>query len=227
MLPQVAPAVPGYRLTLAYRPTFVVTGDYHDFFARPDGRVAAFVGDGSGHGPAAGMLMAVMRTILHTHDLHRDPGETLAAAGRLFHRQVPPDRFMTGIYLAVGPDGWVSWASAGHHPPILVARSGRVGIIDLTANGLMLGPEAAPEYATVRHRLQPGERMLVFTDGLYEARNRAGEPFGRPRVAQFLQYSMDDPLEDSVAALLKVVADHLQGAEFEDDFTILGIERAD
>jgi serine phosphatase RsbU (regulator of sigma subunit) len=62
ILPQVPPAVPGYRLHFAYRPAFIVTGDYHDFFRRPDGQTAAFVGDGSGHGPAASMLMAVMRT---------------------------------------------------------------------------------------------------------------------------------------------------------------------
>jgi hypothetical protein len=65
-LPQVAPPVGGFRQVLAYRPAFVVTGDYHDFIRRPDGRTATFVGDGSGHGPAASMLMAIMRTILQT-----------------------------------------------------------------------------------------------------------------------------------------------------------------
>src|SRR5579885_3081757 len=63
ILPQVAPPIPGYQLVLAYRASFVVTGDYHDFFRRPDGQAAVFVGDGSGHGPAASMVMAMMRTI--------------------------------------------------------------------------------------------------------------------------------------------------------------------
>ncbi|MCI0681647.1 MAG: serine/threonine-protein phosphatase [Gemmataceae bacterium] len=105
ILPQVAPPVPGYQQVLTYRPAFVVTGDYHDFFCRADGRTAVFVGDGSGHGPAASMLMAMMRTILHTHpDLHREPGETLSLAGRMFHQLIPSDLFMTGVYLVLGGD---------------------------------------------------------------------------------------------------------------------------
>src|SRR5262249_12597403 len=92
ILPRVTPPVPGYQLVLADRPAFVVTGDYHDFIRRADGQTAVFVGDGSGHGPAASMLMAMMRTILHTHpDLHREPGETLTLSGRMFHQLIPSD----------------------------------------------------------------------------------------------------------------------------------------
>lgn len=227
ILPQQAPAVAGYRLALRYKPAFVVTGDYHDFFPRPDGRTAAFVGDGCGHGPAASMLMAIMRTILHTQDIHREPGATLAAAGRLFHRLVPSDLFMTGLYLLLEPDGWVSWATAGHHPPIVVTRAGAVVPVDLTVGGLALGVETAGYYQTTRLRLEPGDRMLAFTDGVYEARNPAGEPFTRHRVWQHVQFAMEDPLADTVAGLVGVVTNHLQGAEFEDDFTILAVERAD
>lgn len=228
ILPQRAPEVPGYRLCLAYRPAFVVTGDYHDFFARPDGRPAAFVGDGSGHGPAASMLMAIMRTILRTHPgLHRDPGRTLADAGRMFHDEIPSDLFMTGVYLVLGEDGLVSWAAAGHHPPVLVTRAGNPAPVDFTVIGPVLGFDPGGDYPTVRDRLAPGDRMLVFTDGLYEARNQAGEPFSRHRIWQFLQVTMDDPLEEVVAGLVGVVKDHLWGADFEDDFTILAVERAD
>ncbi len=83
ILPQVAPTVSGYRLFFAYSPAFIVTGDYHDFFRRPDGSTAAFLGDGSGHGPAASMLMAIVRTIFHTHDVYYDPGTTLNRVGAM------------------------------------------------------------------------------------------------------------------------------------------------
>jgi serine phosphatase RsbU (regulator of sigma subunit) len=127
ILPQVAPLVPGYRQVLAYRPAFVVTGDYHDFFLRPGGDAATFVGDGSGHGPAASMLMAIMRTLLHTHDVHREPGETLTAVGRMFHRLIPSDLFMTAVYLLLGGEGRVNWAAAGHHPPLWINQGRPVG----------------------------------------------------------------------------------------------------
>src|SRR5262245_18456407 len=148
ILPQIPPAVPGYRLALAYRPAFVVTGDYHDFFRRPDGNPAAFLGDGSGHGPAASMLMATMRTLLHTHDVHRDPGEALTQLGGMFHRLIPSDLFMTGLYLVLTPGGSVTWAAAGHHPPLWVTRSGLVANVDLTPVGPVLGFEPVP-YQTV------------------------------------------------------------------------------
>jgi serine phosphatase RsbU (regulator of sigma subunit) len=225
ILPQVAPEVPGYRLALAYRPAFAVTGDYHDFFFRPDGRTAAFIGDGSGHGPAASMLMAIMRTILRTHDIHREPGRTLADAGRIFHDLIPSDLFMTGVYLLFGEGGAVSWAAAGHHPPLWVTRAGVVVPIDLTVIGHVLGFEAGKEYTTVSHQLGVGDRLLVFTDGLWDARNQAGEPFTRLRLWQHMQYTMDDPLADAISGLVGVVTNHLKGAEFEDDFTILGVER--
>jgi sigma-B regulation protein RsbU (phosphoserine phosphatase) len=225
ILPQSAPEVPGYRLALSYRPAFAVTGDYHDFFTRPDGTTAAFVGDASGHGPPAAMLMAVMRTILRTHDVHREPCRTLADAGRIFHELIPSDLFMTGVYLTLGRDGEVNWASAGHHPPLWVTLAGTVVPADMTAIGPVLGHAVGPEYETVRSRLGVGDRLLIFTDGLWDARNRAGEPFSRLRLWQHMQFTMDDPLPDAVCGVLDAVTEHLMGAEFEDDITILGIER--
>lgn len=228
LLPQEPPDVPGFRLGLAYRPAFVTSGDYHDFFARPDGRTAAFVGDVSGHGPAAGLLMAVMRTILRTHpDLHRDPGRTLTEVGRVFASQIPSDLFMSGIYLLFEEDGWVSWAVAGNHPPVWVDKWGRPGSVDFNAIGPLLGLRAGAVYPTLRARLAPGDRMLLFTDGLYEASNPAGEPFDRRRVWGYVLATMDDPLSEVVPGLVGAVRDHLGGAEFEDDFTILAVERVD
>ncbi len=226
ILPQVAPPIPGYQLVLAYRASFVVTGDYHDFFRRPDGQAAVFVGDGSGHGPAASMVMAMMRTILHTHpDLHRQPGETLTRAGRMLHQLVPSDLFMTGVYLLLGSDGRVSWSSAGHHPPLRVGRSGELDAIDLAAVGHVLGFAEEEEYATVAARLEPGERLLLFTDGLWDARSRSGEPFSRRRLFDYWAAAVERPLEEAVGELVARVVAHLEGADFEDDFTVVGIER--
>ncbi|HJZ55333.1 MAG TPA: PP2C family protein-serine/threonine phosphatase [Gemmataceae bacterium] len=225
ILPQVAPKVPGYKLCLAYRPAFVVTGDYHDFFIRSDGKTGVFVGDASGHGPAASMLMAIMRTILRTHQVHREPGRTLTDAGRIFHDQVPSDLFMTGVYLLLEPHGRVCWAAAGHHPPLWVTRAGEAVPADFSVIGPVLGYEPEMQYKTIPCELGIGDRMLLFTDGVWEARNEAGEPFNRLRLWQHMQFSMEDPLETAVHQLVGVVADHARGGEIEDDFTILAVER--
>jgi len=226
ILPRVAPTVPGYRQVLAYRPAFVVTGDYHDFFRRPDGRAAVFVGDGSGHGPAASMLMAMMRTILQTHpDLHREPGETLTRASHMFHNLLPSDLFMTGVYLVLGDDGRVSWSSGGHHPPLRISAAGHAAPVDLAPVGQVLGFAADEKYATITWQLEPRERLFLFTDGLWDARDRSGEPYGRRRLIDFWSAALDLRLDEAIARLLSQIESHQEGADFEDDFTIVGIER--
>lgn len=226
MLPKNAPPISGYEFALAYRPAFVVTGDYHDFFLRSDGDAAVFVGDGSGHGPAAGMLMAMMRTILQTHpDVHARPGETLTRAGAMFHRLIPSDLFMTGVYVCLGGDGSVSWSCAGHHPPLRVGSSGELYPVDLAVIGHVLGASANEEYETVTWTLQQGERLVLFTDGLWDARSHIGEPFGRKRLFQYWSEATTLQLTDAVSQLLARVETHLEGTEFEDDFTVIAIER--
>jgi serine phosphatase RsbU (regulator of sigma subunit) len=226
LLPQAAPGFPGWELCLAYRPARAVTGDYHDFFSRPDGRLAVFVGDGSGHGAAASLLTTTMRALLHTHaGLHREPGATLAGVAPLFHALTDVDRFMTGVYLLLGDEGRVSWASAGHDPPLRISAHGEVAPADLGPVGLPLGMSAAVAYDTVYWQLRRGERLLLFTDGLVEARREDGETFGRRRLHAVFAGLPGVPLPELVRRLIARVEAHQGSGPFEDDFTIVVVER--
>jgi phosphoserine phosphatase RsbU/P len=226
-LPQVPPEIAAYRLALDYQPAYMATGDYHDFFKRPDGRTAIFVGDGAGHGPAASILTMAMQAILRTHpELHRDPGSTMAAAGRMFHAVTPADLFMTGVYLLLGENGKVSWASAGHDPPLRITGRGEVAAVDLAPVGLPLGICPQEDYPTVAWELSPGERLLLFTDGLVEARNTDGEPFGRSRLRSIASHMAHLPVQEMVRGLIDRAAAHMKGSDFEDDFTVVAVEAA-
>jgi sigma-B regulation protein RsbU (phosphoserine phosphatase) len=226
LLPQAAPEFPGYELRLVYRPARTVTGDYHDFFPRPDGRLAVFVGDGSGHGPVASMLTATMRAILHTHaGLHREPGATLSGVAPLFHALTTADEFMTGVYLLLGDDGRVSWASAGHDPPLRVSPRGGIAPPDLGPVGLPLGVSAGTAYDSVCWRLRKGERLLLFTDGLVEAGRDDGEKFGRRRLQAGLAGLTGVALPEMVRRLVAQVEAHQDARQFEDDFTMVAVER--
>jgi sigma-B regulation protein RsbU (phosphoserine phosphatase) len=228
LLPQEAPVHADYWLAFRYRPFYFATGDYHGFFPQPDGTLAVFVGDSTGHGPSACMLMATMRTLLHTHpEIHGDPGGALSGLTRMFHALIPSDLFMTAVYLVLEREGQIRWAAAGQHPPLRVTAAGEVAPMDLAAVGMPLGVGPNEHYETVTWQVGPGERLVVFTDGIVEATNREGQLFGLSRVrnslAEFTRSSLSP--EALLDALLAGVKDYMAGSDFEDDFTLLAIER--
>jgi sigma-B regulation protein RsbU (phosphoserine phosphatase) len=228
LLPQAAPGHPDYQLAIRYRPFYFATGDYHDFLPQPDGSLVVFVGDSSGHGPSACMLMATMRTLLGTHpELHGDPGTALSRLSKMFNTLIPSDLFMTAVYLVLGPEGRVRWGAAGQHPPLRVTAAGDVAPMDLAVVGMPLGVDPSEGYETVTWEMAPGERLLVFTDGIVEAPNREGQLFGVIRLQDALTKLARRSLnpEALLDALVEEVKVYMEGAEFEDDFTLLATER--
>jgi sigma-B regulation protein RsbU (phosphoserine phosphatase) len=230
LLPQAAPDLPGYRLAFCYRPFYFATGDYHDFFPISGGRLAVFIGDSTGHGPSACMLVATMRTLLRTHpEVHGDPAQALSQLNQLFHTLIPPDLFMTAVYLVLEPGGSVKWAAAGQHPPLGLTPDGTMLPGNMQAGGLPLGIDSAERYHSVACQLKPGDRLLVFTDGLFEAADRHGNILGVERLQSlFAELSAESKSIDSLAqGLVDRVKDYMAGSDFGDDFTLLGVERLD
>jgi sigma-B regulation protein RsbU (phosphoserine phosphatase) len=227
LLPQTAPVYPEYALAFRYRPFYFATGDYHGFFPLGDGRLAVFVGDSTGHGPSACMLMATMRTLLCTHrEIHGDPGAALTALSRMFHDLIPSDLFMTAVYLLLEPGGRVCWAAAGQHPPLRLTNAGSAPA-DLAGVGLPLGIEPGEQYHTVVWHIAPGERLVMFTDGIIEATNRHGKLYGLAGVQGSLTRlsAVSATIEALLDGLLQEVKTYMDGSEFEDDFTLLALER--
>lgn len=226
LLPQSAPRVRGYTLSFRYEPFYYATGDYLDFFHRADGGLGVFVGDGCGHGPSASMLMATVRALLHTQPaLHEEPGHALHGLGRMFGGLVPPDLFMTAVYLVLEEDGRVSWAAAGQDPPLRIDGAGRIAPVDLSAGGLPLGIDPDQRYQTVEWHLAPGERLFLFTDGICEASDRGGREFGRQRLQGALGQLVGLPLDRMTQEVVDRVKGYMEGSDFEDDFTVLAVER--
>jgi sigma-B regulation protein RsbU (phosphoserine phosphatase) len=228
LLPQSAPIHPEFLLAFRYRPFYFATGDYYGFFPRADGDLAVFVGDSSGHGPSACMLMATMRTLLFTHpEVHSDPGSALSSLNRMFHALAPDDLFMTAMYLVLEQDGRIRWAAAAQHPPVRVRHDGELSRMDLAPVGLPLGIEPTVHYETVSWDIDAGERLVVFTDGIIEATNNQGKQFGLARVQKSVaRLARTSASPDSLLdALVDEVGKHMEGSDFEDDFTVLAIER--
>jgi sigma-B regulation protein RsbU (phosphoserine phosphatase) len=134
---------------------------------------------------------------------------------------------MTGLYLLFEDGGRVSWAAAGQHPPLLLKRCGTIPHVDPSLVDVPLGihVDEPVHYTTVTWEIEVGERLLLYTDGLYEAYNPLGEKFGRTGLEAYLRDARALALTELVQGLIERVEDHLEGGEFEDDFTIIGIER--
>ncbi|MFN8179118.1 MAG: SpoIIE family protein phosphatase [bacterium] len=186
LLPQQAPNVPGHALAGKNVPSSVVGGDYFDFVALPGGRWAIVVGDVSGNGIPAALIMASFRAGVRAElRLADDPRVVFERVNRVLCAELDPDRFVTAFLGVYTPEtGSLVYSSAGHEPGLLVRASG--GVERLTDGGLLLGVFPEAFYVGGRVRLEPGDRLLLYTDGLSDAAGEGDEPLGEKGVVRLL-----------------------------------------
>lgn len=226
-LPERLPAIPGYELAAWWRPAQGVSGDYYDALPLPDGRLALVVADVSGHGMGPSLIMASVRAMLHV--LSRtisQPGRILS----LLNDTISPDlqwgQFITMLLGALNLETHqMHFANAGHGPALhLERRTGRLNV--LKATGVPLGlPDRPLVESPEPVVLEPGDLILLATDGSIELRNAEGEMFGRQRFEQLLLAHQTEP----ALALLEILKAELtnfdEGSRADDDITILILER--
>lgn len=182
LLPRATPSLPGYQVAHSYRTANEVGGDYYDFLPLPDGRFVIVIGDASGHGMASGLLMAIANATLKLAiDLDPSPARVLALLNTVMCRTGNRRSFMTMFYGVLTPaSGGLEYACAGHPFPFLRRVDGSV--VELGRGGLPLGIRAGLEIVPESVTIQPGDTLSLYTDGLPEAPNRAGEAFGYDRL---------------------------------------------
>jgi sigma-B regulation protein RsbU (phosphoserine phosphatase) len=177
LLPHKLPDIAGYGLSGEWRPASGVGGDCYDVLTWDDGQFGISIADVCGKGLPAALLMSNLQAALRAfaQDTVR-PHAVCASVNRLLCRNMISGRFVTFCYIRVdGPGRTLSYTIAGHNPPILMRRSGEV--IRLSTGGTVLGvfPETAYEEDTLS--LMSGDRLVLFTDGITEARNAAGDEY--------------------------------------------------
>jgi len=225
LLPQVRPAVEGLDVGEVYAASarVEVGGDLYDYMALPGGRLAVVLGDVTGHGidAAADMAMAkfVFRSLAREHP---EPGDFLAAANEVVVGEIAPGKFITMLYLLIdAATGAVSVASAGHPPPRLVGADGSVEGIE--ARGLALGIDSGVEYEETEAQLEPEGSVVLYTDGVIEAR-RAGEFYGQDRLDALLARRHALRAEDIAASVIQS-ARRFTGGELLDDCAVVVLKR--
>jgi serine phosphatase RsbU (regulator of sigma subunit)/predicted ester cyclase len=225
-LPKEVPTLESWQLSPLYRPAREVGGDFYDFHFLSEGRLGLVVGDATGKGVPAALVMSttcgMLQAVSQTLDSF-SPSEVLEQVNETLLSRIPPNMFVTCFYAILDPhSGSVVYANAGHDMPYL-HRNGNAE--ELRARGMPLGLMPGMDYEEKKTMFHVGEAALFYSDGLVEAHNPKGEMFGFPRLRELVAEHGEEPsLEE---ALLEELYSFVgEGWEQEDDITLVTLRRA-
>jgi serine phosphatase RsbU (regulator of sigma subunit)/predicted ester cyclase len=226
LLPKDLPEPEDWEIAHHYRPAREVGGDFYDFVRLEDGRVGLVIGDVSGKGIPAAVLMAntqsVLRTIAQRGSI--TPGQALEEANAVLFTYIPPNMFVTCFYAVLGlTEGRLRYANAGHNLPCCW-HEGRT--TELRARGMPLGLMPGMAYEEKETTLTPGDGVLFYSDGLVEAHDPQHEMFGFPRLRRLIaeQHAEEGSLVDFLMDELRSFTG--DGWEQEDDITLVTLQRS-
>ncbi|GAB2581452.1 SpoIIE family protein phosphatase [Streptomyces capparidis] len=217
------PTTEGVHLAAQYLPAtrgLNIGGDWYDAFVQPDGSLLAVIGDVTGHGLHAAVVMGQLRTALRAYAVEDDsPARILTRLHRLLRHQ-QPDLYATAAIARLTPgDPTLVWAAAGHPPAVVRAPDGTVRVLD-TKPGVMLGVPIPYEYQDHALDLRPGSTLALYTDGLVERRSEGITP-GIDRLARALAALTAVDLEDLDSSAESLLKGLLHDSERDDDVCVL------
>jgi len=221
LLPATLPTGSAVRFAAHYKTSRHAGGDYYDVVSLGDGRYGFLVADVSGHGAPAAIVMSMIRAVFHAcRGPMEDPAELLHHLNGHFEFLRGGNVFATAIYGVLDPAARsVSLACAGHPPPLLL-RHGAASVMACDATMPLLFADL-PVGARTEHRLEPGDRLLLFTDGIAERQSPAGELYEVDRLVSALARTAADDPDRAVQLLVEDVEDFASGQEANDDQTLL------
>ncbi len=222
LLPPRSLSADWYAVAGASIPCRTIGGDFFAYFDLPDGRVGFALADVAGKGPPAALLAAMVQGIFDSHARRgRGPAETLTRVNEAISAREIEARFATVFYAVLGPDGALVFSNAGHNPPLVLRRRTVVGRLE--AGGLMIGPFKDATFEEGSSVLEPGDFLVVYSDGVTDAESPGGEQFGEERLlaalGAFDGESAEEIRDELLGAVRTFVADH---PPF-DDVTVMAV----
>jgi serine phosphatase RsbU (regulator of sigma subunit)/pSer/pThr/pTyr-binding forkhead associated (FHA) protein len=223
--PTSPPVVPGFELQGISFPCYEIGGDYYDYIPRHDGHIVIALGDVSGKGTSAALLMSSLHAAMHAQTSARQSiVETIAAVNKYLAETIPANRFVTLFCAELDPlTGIVTFINAGHNPPLIAHASGTME--QLAAGGIPLGITPDAVFNEGRAQLQHGDVLVIYSDGVSETQNATGEEFGVMRLYEVVARNLDASaagMRDRIEAALTKFA---QGTDSVDDLTLVIVKR--
>jgi serine phosphatase RsbU (regulator of sigma subunit)/pSer/pThr/pTyr-binding forkhead associated (FHA) protein len=223
--PNSAPPVEGYEFQGISFSCYEIGGDYYDFIERPDGKMLIALGDVSGKGAAAALLMSSLHAAIHGQVAAKSSlPETVNAVNAYLAENTPTNRFVTLFLAELDPAmGDLTFINAGHNPPLVVHPGGKAE--QLASGGFPLGILSTAVYEVGQARLEPGSVLVIYSDGVSEATDPAGEEFGVERLAEVVKANLRKSaagLRDRVESAL---SDFSQSSPAADDITLVIVKR--
>jgi len=217
ILPHSAPRLPLLRLAARYEPMTSVAGDFYDFLQISDHRLTILVADVSGHGIPAALVSSMLKVCFAAQRERADNPAGVLTGLNLMLRGSLGGQYVTAACAAIDLNTRViAYAGAGH-PPSLLLRKDVGDVVQLSENGLFIGPFPNASYSNIVVPFQIGDKLLIYTDGVVEANGPDGQEFGRERLAHFLQSAKDQQPAEIIERLFKTIS---AGAQ-QDDLTVV------
>ena len=219
LLPEADQSGPHFDVAAASVPCRSIGGDFFDYFSLPNAHFGFVRGDVAGKGPPAALLTAMIQGVFSAQVANAaSPAQLMLSVNGSLIRRAIQNRFATVMYGALSPDGRLVYSNAGHNPPVLLRRH---SIQRLETGGLILGlfPQATYDEETLE--LEPGDVLVIFSDGVTEAFNAAGEDFGEDRLLACLEANRDREPSELLQKLLITVQEFTASAAQSDDVTAL------
>jgi sigma-B regulation protein RsbU (phosphoserine phosphatase) len=230
LLPQHSPELTDYEIAAGYQAARIVSGDYYDYLRVDEDRYGIAIGDVSGKGIAASLIMAMCRSNLRSRAADNlSPASVLHAVNRSIFPDIKEDMFVSLLYLILERgSNEVTLARAGHEPPVLFRQATKT-IEMIEPPGLAAGIDEGPVFKRsvkdFRFRMESGDILLLYTDGLIESEAKDGDEFGSDRLCEAVKKYCALSSEDLVSTIRSDVAEFSAGMAQTDDITLIAIEK--